>query len=250
MKLKGQTALVTGGAVRIGRAICLALAEQGADVVVHYHRSAAPARNLCADLKQLGVRAWPVRAALESAVACERLMADSIRRAGRLDILVNNAAVFHKDRLADVTREKLDAEFRTNLYAPLLLMRALAARSRSGRIVNLLDRRIAGDDPSCLPYLLSKKALASLTRLAALELAPAFTVNGVAPGAVLPPPGRGADYLRDRAGPVPLKRQVKPEDIAAAVVFLVQCDAITGQVVFVDGGQHLVQIDPWEAPGT
>jgi NAD(P)-dependent dehydrogenase (short-subunit alcohol dehydrogenase family) len=240
MNLKGQTALVTGGAVRIGAAICRALAEQGAHVVVHYHRSEAAARELCQELAGFGVRAFRVQAELGSGAACARLVADAVRQAGQLDLLVNNAAVFHKDHLRAVTEEKLLAEFWPNLFAPMLLLRAFAEQCARGRIVNLLDRRIAGDDVACAPYLLSKKALAELTRLAALEFAPAIAVNGVAPGAVLPPPGRGKDYLRDQAGPVPLQRQVTPEEVAEVVVFLLQSDAITGQIVFVDGGQHLL----------
>jgi NAD(P)-dependent dehydrogenase (short-subunit alcohol dehydrogenase family) len=120
------------------------------------------------------------------------------------------------------------------------LARAFASRVRKGKIVNLLDRRIASLDAASVPYALTKKALAELTRLAALELAPGITVNGIAPGPVLPPPGKGEKYLRDHAGPVPLKRRITSEDIADAVMFLLKSDSITGQIVFVDGGQHLL----------
>jgi len=135
---------------------------------------------------------------------------------------------------------RLLAEFRTNMFVPLFLVQCLAARTARGKVINLLDRRIESDDPTCLPYLLSKKALAAFTRSAALELAPGITVNAVAPGAVLPPPGKGAQYLHDRSGRVPLKRRVKPSDVAEAVVALLRLDAVTGQIVFVDGGQHLL----------
>lgn len=240
MNLKGKAALVTGGAARIGRAICLALAARGAHVVVHYHRSARDAAELTRLVRGRGGKAWAIQAALDSEKACSSLIRRAAARAGRLDILVNNAAVFHKDSLRGVTGDKLQAEFWPNLFAPMLLMRAFAERARKGKIINLLDRRITSLDTSCVPYLLSKKALAEVTRIAALELAPRITVNGVAPGAVLPPPGRGAKYLRDQAGPVPLNRQVRPEDVAEAVVFLLEHDAVTGQVLFVDGGQHLL----------
>ena len=159
---------------------------------------------------------------------------------GHLDILVSNAAVFHKDSLRNVSGKKLLDEFWPNLFAPILLIRAFASRVEKGKIVNLLDRRIAGLDVSSVPYLLTKKALAELTRLAALELAPGITVNGIAPGPVLPPPGKGKSYLRDHAGSVPLNKRITPEDIADAVIFLLKNDAITGQILFVDGGQNLL----------
>jgi len=231
---------VTGGAVRIGRAICETLAGAGLNVVVHYRQSAAEAEALCAELERRGVRAWALAADLTSEAACTSLVQRAAAAAGRLDILINNAAMFHKDSLSTTTEAKLLAEFWPNLFAPLLLMRALAQQSAGGKIINLLDRRIAGHDTECVPYVLAKKALAELTQLAARELAPRFTVNGVAPGAILPPPGKGVDYLLDHAGPVPLQRQVTPAEVAAAVLALLQNDAITGQVLYVDGGQHLL----------
>ncbi|MCX7009211.1 MAG: SDR family oxidoreductase [Kiritimatiellaeota bacterium] len=240
MKLSGQTALVTGGAVRIGRALCEALAAAGVNVVVHYRHSADEAGLLRADLERFGVRAWTLAADLNSEAACDNLVHRAADAAGSLDILINNAAVFHKDNLFATTEAKLLAEFWPNLFAPLLLMRAFANKSSGGKIINLLDRRIAGFDTECVPYVLAKKALAELTQLAARELAPRFTVNGVAPGAVLSPPGQGADYLHDLAGPVPLQKQVTPSDIAAAALALLQNDALTGQILYVDGGQHLL----------
>ncbi|HMP77344.1 MAG TPA: SDR family oxidoreductase [Kiritimatiellia bacterium] len=238
--LDGRVALVTGGAVRIGRAIALALAGQGCGVVVHYRSSAKEAAALCLELKLLGVSAWRVRANLAEPEACEHLIAEAREKAGRLDILVNNAAVFHKHRFDDMDAAALHGEFAANVFAPVLLTRAFARVVRRGAVVNLLDRRIAGNDPACIPYLLSKKALADFTRSAALALAPRITVNGVAPGPVLPPPGRGAAYLTDHAGRIPLGRPVKPEEVARAVVHLATSPSVTGQVMFVDGGQHLL----------
>lgn len=230
MKLQGQVALVTGGAVRIGAAICRALAAEGARVIIQYRRSKNEALALA---KELGGEA--VQSDLDSETTCERLMS----RAGRLDILVNNAAVFHKDSLKTITARKLTDEFWTNLFVPMFLTREFARVAKKGAVVNLLDRRIASLDTSCSPYILSKKALAEFTKIAALDLSPGITVNGVAPGAVLPPPGKGIKYLHDHAGPVPLKRQATPREVAAAVVFLLQSDSITGQILYVDGGQNL-----------
>jgi NAD(P)-dependent dehydrogenase (short-subunit alcohol dehydrogenase family) len=240
VELQGQTALVTGGAVRIGRAICEALAGQGVNVVVHYRHSADEARALCAELEERGVRAWTLASELNSEAACSALIQRATDAAGMLDMLINNAAVFHKDNLLATTEAKLLDEFWPNLFAPLLLTRAFAASSAGGKIINLLDRRIAGHDETCVPYVLTKQALAELTRLAAKELAPHFTVNGVAPGAVLPPPGTGAGYLHDKAGPIPLQKLIAPQAVAEAVLALLRNDALTGQILFVDGGQHLL----------
>jgi len=240
MNLKSSTALVTGGAVRIGRAIGEALADRGCNVVVHYNRSAAPAKLLCLDLARKGVRAFAVQGDLGTAAGCERVLREARRKAGMVNILINNASVFHKDTLSSMTEKKLLLELRINLVAPVVLTQAFARATVNGRVVNLLDRRIAGNDPTCVPYLLSKKMLAEFTRSAALELAPRITVNGVAPGAILPPPGKEPQRVRELAGQSPLKRQCTPEEVAAAVVFLLESDAITGQILFVDGGQNLL----------
>ncbi len=239
MDLPGKTVLVTGGAVRIGRALCLAFASTGARVVIHHRASAAPASALAAEIRSAGGVAFTVAGDLARPGAAEAVLRDAIAAAGPVDILVNNAAVFHKDSPGSLDRSKLQAEFEINLWAPLLLMRAFADQGRPGRIVNLLDRRIAGLDPSCLPYELSKKALAEATRSAALYWAPRITVNAVAPGAILPPPGEGPDYIRDHAGPIPAGRSPSPGEIADAVLFLAANDSVTGQILFVDGGQHL-----------
>lgn len=239
-QLKGRVALVTGGALRIGRAIALALADRGCGVVVHYRSSAKPAAELCLELKRRGVPAWRVGADLTAPDGADRLIADAKAKSGRLDILVNSAAIFDKHGLFDVNAALLQEQFATNLFAPVLLTRAFARAARRGCVVNLLDRRVAGNDPMCIPYLLSKKGLAAFTQSAALALAPRFTVNAVAPGPVLPPPGKSASYLKDHAGRIPLRRRVSPEDIARAVVYLVTNPSVTGQILFVDGGQHLL----------
>lgn len=238
--LKGLNALVTGGAVRIGRSIAHALADAGCNVVVHYRDSARAAAACCRELERKGVKAWPVRADLSSEAGCEQLISDASDKARILDILINNAAVFNACPLNRIDTAVLLDEFQTNLFAPILLTRFFTESTIYGAIVNLLDRRVAALDPKRIPYVLSKKALAEFTRSAALALAPHFTVNGVAPGPVLPPPGKPRSYLRTRAGRVPLAAPVDPEEVARAVVYLASNRSITGQIVFVDGGQHLL----------
>ena len=241
MNLEGKRALVTGGAVRLGRAICERLAREGADVVVHYRNSGQQAKDLCKELSSVhGVKTAAIGADLVSERACRALMADADSELGAIDVLVNNAAVFNKHRLADVTEEAVLGEFWPNLFAPMFLMRAFAEQAREGGIVNVLDRRITTLDSSCVPYLLTKHGLATLTRVAALELAPRVTVNGVAPGAILAPPGEGEGYLKEQGGGVPLERQCTPEEVADAVAYLLKSNALTGQIIYVDGGQHLL----------
>jgi pteridine reductase len=239
MDLKGKKALVTGGAVRIGRAICEMLADAGADVCIHYNRSYAAASALRDQLEERGVNAHLAEANLMTETACIELMDKAVAMLGPLDILVNNASVFNKQMLDEADMDVWMGEMWPNFFAPVQLIRAFAERSETGKIVNLLDRRVTSRDTTCVPYLISKKALAEVTQLAALHYAPRITVNGVAPGAVLPPPGKDEQYIKDHAGPVPLGVRVTPEDIAAAVRFVLENDTLTGQILFVDGGQHL-----------
>lgn len=240
MKLPGKTVLVTGGAVRLGKAICEALADEGCHVVIHCHRSGKAAERLAAQLRRQGVRSWVVEQDLKDEASCERLIQAAFQAAGRVDVLVNNAAIFHKVRLEETTETELAQEFTVNCFVPVMLARSFARRVRRGCVVNLLDRRIRANDPACLAYSLSKKALAAFTVEAALALAPRIRVNAVAPGPVLPPPGEGMRALYDRAGRIPMGRRVTPRDVADGVVALLRMESVTGQVLFVDGGQHLL----------
>jgi NAD(P)-dependent dehydrogenase (short-subunit alcohol dehydrogenase family) len=226
MILKGKRALVTGGAMRIGREITQQLLAVGAEVIVHYRHSKREAEALSP---------FTLQADLSQPEACTRLIA----AAGSVDILINNAAIFTKDSLVQSTPERVQREFATNLFAPLELIRAFAAQG-GGAVVNLLDRRIGCNDTSCAPYSLTKKSLTDLTRLAALEYAPNLRVNAVAPGAILPPPGHSAERVREAAGRIPLDQLPSLSDLAEAVLFLLKTDSITGQIIYIDGGQHLL----------
>lgn len=228
MNLNGKRVLVTGGAVRLGAAMVRALQAAGAEVVVHYRNSKVEAEALSPFI---------VQADLQDLDACAGL----IEQVGSLDILINNASVFTKDSLTESSPEKVLREFNINLFAPMELMRAFAAQAKSGgAVINLLDRRICCNDISCVPYSISKKGLAELTQLAALEYAPRIRVNAVAPGPILPPPGGSVESARERAGKIPLEKMPTPEQVTEAVLFLLQADSITGQVMYVDGGQHLL----------
>ena len=238
MKLESKTVLITGGAVRLGRAITVALAERGCNVVIHCHRSRRQAGMLASRLRNTGVRAFTVSGDLQAPDDCNRIIDQSFRQAGRLDILINNAAVFHKQSLFSASFADIQAELDVNLIAPFLLIRAFASHARKGSVINLLDRRITSNKPGELTYVLSKKALASLTKMAAIELAPYIRVNAVAPGPVLTSPAHAG--TRDKAGFIPLQRKPAVKDLVTAIIFLLECDSVTGQILFVDGGQHLL----------
>jgi NAD(P)-dependent dehydrogenase (short-subunit alcohol dehydrogenase family) len=240
MKADKKNALVTGGAVRIGRGLSLMLADLGFGVVVHYGRSEREARALVEQIGASGGRAWALQADLSDEKECASLTDRAASEAGPLSVLINNAAVFDRDALRSVDWDTAIRQFRINLLAPLTLSGAFVDASESGKIIHMLDRRIHAFDEGHVSYVLAKKALAECVMGMARAFAPRFTVNGVAPGPVLPPPGEGEDYLAEKAGRVPLERPCNVEQVAAAVLFLLQSDTITGQVLYVDGGQHLL----------
>jgi len=239
-RLDGQVALVTGAAVRIGREIASVLAEEGAGVVVHYRRSEQQARELRSQLAARGARAWTMGADLDDPNEAERLVDRVLEVTHRLDILVNSASIFPASRLLTLELEGLLQNLRVNAWAPLVLSRRMAGACAEGRIVNLLDSRLAGYPREHAGYAIAKLVLWHLSDMLALELAPRFTVNAVAPGLILPPSGEGETYLQDKARDIPLERAGSPQDVARAVLFLVQSPFITGQTVFVDGGGHLL----------
>lgn len=239
--LAGQLALVTGGALRLGRAAALALAGQGVDVVVHHHRSEDPARALVTELEALGVKAWAVRADLADADAAAGLADLAARAAGRpVDVLLNSAGIFGPSRVLEFPLDELDRNLQVNALAPLLLARSLARHDRPAQIVNFLDARVVEYDRLHAAYHLSKRMLLTITRMLALELAPAIRVNAVAPGLILPPEGKDEAYLQRLAERVPLKRHGSAKDVVRAVLFLLCSDYVTGQVIYLDGGGNLM----------
>lgn len=231
--LTGRTALVTGAAKRLGRAIALGLAAEGADVVVHYHTSPDEAGELCERIAALGVKAWMVQADLSVEEEVANLVARAVELAGPLRILVNNASIFEANAPAEDRSDQDARHMEVNADAPLELTRHFAAQEiASGHVVNLLDTRLRGGDPDHVSYIASKRALEDVTRTTALEFAPRIAVNAVAPGLVLPEVGEDASGL-------PLQRPGTPEDVADAVVYLVTTRFVTGQIIYVDGGRHL-----------
>ncbi len=246
--LRGRTALITGAARRIGRATALALVDAGASVVAHVHGSERDADELRREVLARDGQCWVVRADLESEPDVESLVRRASAAAERpIDVLVNNASIFPADTFATVTRDELLRCVAVNAWAPFALGRALAKQTGEGHVINLLDEKIGGYRLAHVAYQTSKQLLAALTSLMALELAPGIAVNGVAPGLVLPPPGRDEDWLERQARTsVPMARPGSPEGVAEAIVYLLGSRYLSGQVLYVDGGAHL--LEPADGP--
>jgi pteridine reductase len=252
--LAGQTVLITGAARRVGRSIALALADQGANIVVHYNTSRAEAEALVGELRDRGVKATALQASLDDPTEIPRMWRQATAWApqGLISFLVNNASIFPSDTLGSLDQQSLDRNLSVNALAPLQLIRLFAdqgqvtrgarekgSRKHSGCVVNLLDSRIGGYMKQHVSYALSKRVLFSLTRMLALELAPRIRVNAVAPGMILAPEGPGGEELERLAARAPLARWGQPEDVANAVVFLIRNDYLTGQVIYADGGAFI-----------
>jgi hypothetical protein len=237
--LAGLAALVTGAALRLGRATALALAGEGVNVIVHYHASAKEAVALCDELRALGVKAWSIEADFSRPQEAEALIGRAVKEAGRVDILINNAAVFPKGSLSDMTLDELNHNITVNAWAPFVLSRCFAKLSPTGKIINMLDTRLKGPDATRAAYHISKHLFALLTRLTAVEFAPGVSVNAVAPGLVLAPSGSEEGYLEGLCAELPLKRAGNAKDVTAAILYLLKSSFVTGQVIYVDGGRHL-----------
>jgi NAD(P)-dependent dehydrogenase (short-subunit alcohol dehydrogenase family) len=238
-KLLNKTVLITGSAVRIGRAIALAFAEQGANLVIHYNKSKFKAEELKSELIKKDVMAFTIQADFRQSHQYDSFIDECLEKAGSLDILVNNASVFPKISLNDLTFANLMTDMEINAWAPFALSRVFASKVKSGSIINLLDQRITSYDWIHTGYILSKHVLTVLTKMSALAFAPSIRVNGIAPGLILSPPGEPVSYIENLAPTVPLKRHGDPKDVAEAAVFLAECDYVTGDVIYVDGGRHL-----------
>jgi pteridine reductase len=240
--LDGMVALVTGGALRIGRELALALAGRGARVAIHYGNSAEAAAKTVTAIQALGAEAAAFPADLREHSRTEELVERVAERFGKVDLLVNSAAVFAPARLAETTETLWDEHFAVNLKAPFFLARAFARHvgtDRPGQIVNIADWRGLHPDPGYLAYSLTKAGIVAMTKGLAVALAANIRVNAIAPGAILPPHDRDEGYLEEIGKRTPLRRHGSPDEVAAALLYLVTAGFVTGQVLFVDGGEHL-----------
>jgi NAD(P)-dependent dehydrogenase (short-subunit alcohol dehydrogenase family) len=237
-----QTALVTGGAKRIGAAIVRDLASHGWAVAIHCNTSVAEANALAAEIQGTGGRAAVVRADLADANAAARVVPEAVDALGPLTLLVNNASVFLRDRFGELDQSVWQRQFDINLRAPVFLAEAFAAQApkdAEGNIVNLIDQRVLKLTPVMPSYTLTKAALWAATQTMAQALAPKIRVNGIGPGPTFPNPYAKDQGMTQEIAGLPLKRAVDPADFGRAIRFIVDTPSMTGQLLLLDSGQHI-----------
>ena len=236
-----RVALVTGGAARLGRAIALELARNGFDVAIHYHRSEDAARRTLSDITALGRRGCLLRADLSCEDEVRSLLPRACDALGPVGVLVNNASVFERDEWDTATREAWDTHMEPNLRAPFVLMQVFARQmptGRQGMVLNMLDERVWSLTPHFVSYTVSKAALWSLTQ--SMALAPhGIRVNAIGPGPVLPTPRQSAAQFARQCASLPLGYGAGVDEIAHAALSLLCMPSVTGQMLALDGGQHL-----------
>ncbi|HSF86113.1 MAG TPA: SDR family oxidoreductase [Acidimicrobiia bacterium] len=243
MDITDRIALVTGGATRVGRALTYALAEAGADVFVHYNSSAGPAEKMAEDVRGLGRRSATGAANLSDPSAAGDLIAQAEAALGPVSILVNSASGFPEDTLMDVELDRWHDTLNLTLASPIFLTQAFARAlpdDMEGAVVNVTDVKTQTPYLKRFSYMIAKGGIDTFTRAAALALAPRIRVNAVALGVILPPPGEGDDYAAKLASRLPLQRVGGTDPVAGAVVALVENDFVTGEILRLDGGGHLV----------
>ena len=243
MDLKDKVVLITGGARRIGRAVSIALAERGARVVIHYSRSKEAAEETLKEVKKHGGDGVLIQADLMDEGAVAGIIERASDQYGRVDVLINNAAIFEAGGFIETTSENWDRHFAINLKAPFLLSQSFAGQipeNGQGKIIFISDWRGVRPGVGHFAYTLTKSALITMTKSVARVVAPRITVNSIALGAILPPEGADEGFLARKIETIPLQRSGTPSDVVATVQFLLEgSDFITGETILVDGGEHL-----------
>ncbi len=243
----GKTALVTGAARRIGRAIALDLAAHGWDVAVHYNASKGEAGDVVAAIEAGGGRAVALQAPLTDEDAVRGLLPAVSEALGPATLLVNSAAAFVHDDILEGTRETWDQHMETNLRAPVVLTQCFARAlpdDAAGNVVNILDQRVWNPTPYFMSYTVSKIGLWTLTRTLAMALAPRIRVNAIGPGPTLQGERQSEEHFRLQWQSVPMQRSTGTDEIAAAIRFIVETPSMTGQMIALDGGEHLGWAQP------
>ncbi|WP_417845323.1 SDR family oxidoreductase [Thalassospira povalilytica] len=237
-----KTVLITGAAKRIGRALSLDLARNGYDVALHCHHSRTDAESLAEEIRAFGRHACVISADLASEEDTHRIVREAQAALGPIEVLINNASTFEYDDIQSATRESWDLHMEANLRAPFVLSQEFAKRlpdDVKGLIVNIIDQRVWNLNPHFVTYTLSKAGLWTLTQTLALALAPKIRVNAIGPGPALPSSRQTQDIFDQQCEKTPLKVGTNPQEICDAVRFFLAAPAITGQMLALDGGQHL-----------
>ncbi|MFH1761423.1 MAG: SDR family oxidoreductase [bacterium] len=234
-----KTALITGAGRRIGKAIALKLAGQGYSIALHYHTSKNQAQALCREIQLFGVRCIPFKCDLSRENQVRNLIPNIVRKMPDLEVVINNASFFERRTFLETEIDDFSKVFNINFKAPFFICRDFARTCRKGHIINILDTKISSCQSAYFVYTLSKKILASFTEMAAKTLGPQIRVNSIAPGLILPPAGENDKYMNIMAKKLPLRRKGNVSNITDTIEGLLNNDFITGQCIFVDGGQRL-----------
>ncbi len=231
-----KAALVTGGAKRIGKAMCIYLAKEGYDIVLHYNSSGTEAKQLSKELLQLGVQTAVFKCDLSNPKDASSLIAKVFKKFDHCSLLINNASIFKNYDFDKITVGEFNHDFATNFTTPFFLTQQFSRYKNAAHIINMLDTRISRTDDSYFAYNISKYSLYKFTKMSAKLLAPKIRVNGICPGDILPLEGLDESYLKKRAKRLPLKKTGDVDKILLALDYLLKNDFVTGECLFVDGG--------------
>ncbi|HSC36117.1 MAG TPA: SDR family oxidoreductase [Thermodesulfobacteriota bacterium] len=234
-----KAAFITGAAERLGKAMALALAGMGYDIALHYNSSEKGARKTADEIKALGRKCGIFKADLYDIKGIKPLTARVFRVFPNCSLLINNASIFENRDFMEVTEESFNREFALNFKAPFFLSQEFSRQKSAEIIVNMLDTRVSRIEPGHFVYNLSKKALRDFTLMAARALGPKIRVNGICPGPIFPPPGKGPKYLKRISGNTPLGKPGHPDYVISALKYIIDNSYVTGECLYVDGGQHL-----------
>ena len=231
------TAIITGGGVRLGKAMALHLAKKGHDIALHHNASSENAEATIAEIRSLGVSCEPFPCDFTDLSAVENLIKEILTGFSNIDILINCAANFIQEDIEHTSTRSLEDTFHINLLTPYILMREYKKQINRGVIVNILDERIARNVPTFAAYSVAKVGLSHLTHLASIEWGASVRVNGIAPGLILPPAGGTADYLERGKKLIPTLTHGTVDDICRGLDYLVESTFVNGETLFIDGGQ-------------
>jgi NAD(P)-dependent dehydrogenase (short-subunit alcohol dehydrogenase family) len=235
-----RCAFVTGGAARLGKAVAVDLARMGYHVVLHYNRSVEKAIETKSEIEKLGAGCTLLQFDFMADNDFDSIF-ESLKDKGLdIEVLVNSASEFVPSSFGDVGGQMLQRQMRINFESAYLLTKSFAKMCSNGVVINFIDTKTTKNRTSYLDYLLAKKLLKEFTLLAAVHLSPRLRVNAIAPGLVLPPEGKDESYLNNLAREVPLQRHGGVDDILKALRFLLESQFVTGQIIYVDGGEHLI----------
>jgi pteridine reductase len=231
------TAIITGGGVRLGKAMALHLAKKGFDIALHHNTSAKNAETTTAEIRAAGVRCEPFACDFTDLTAVEKLIETITGQFSDIELLINSAANFIQEDIEHTTTKSLEDTLHINLMTPYLLMREYKQRINRGMIMNILDERISRNVPTFAAYSVAKVGLAHLTHIAAIEWGATVRVNGIAPGLILPPPGGTEDYLKRGKKLIPTLTHGTVDDICRGLDYLLESSFVNGETLFIDGGQ-------------